>query len=165
MSPIIEEMVQRAFENNNSSSFADCRVAIGSGFEGILHVRLRSKDPIAILELWMITAYLGNRICHDRKDQCQQRQNNPQVLIWSLILDIISNNIKISLQKFYRNEKKKASYTRTTKQSKQNNQKRKQMQQTDTEVEEEKLGHPRDMMIESRYYHQRQMRTLDIVSQ
>lgn len=146
MAPFTEEMVRRAFENNNSSSFADCRLAIGSDFEGILHVRSGKQG-----------SHRNCRVVHDiglfREIESAMlgRVNAdndiiiPKLLIRSLNLDIISNNIKISLQEFSRNEKKKANYTRTTKQI---NQKRKRMEQTDAEVEEETVDHLGEMKID-----------------
>jgi hypothetical protein len=112
-----EDIIRKAFENNNPSSFADCRVAIGVDIDGILHVRSgrqgshRNARIVCDIGLFcdMESAIRGGGAADDDDLQI------PRLMIRSINLDSISQNIKDALLQFAEKEKSVKIYPKQAK--------------------------------------------------
>ena len=167
MASFTEEILQRAFENSCSSSFANCTVSIGVDFDGVLHVRSGKQG-----------SHRDNKVVHDiglfcnlesaimGRDNADEDVIIPKLLIRSVNLDMVSSNTKNSLQQFSRNEKKRASWAKSTKNSKKKNKKRKPEQEEDdgedeADVEEEDIKLLRMKVIEDKRHQDEIMEQLE----
>ena len=136
--PFTEEMIRRAFINNNPSSLADCVATIGTSFEGILHVRSgkqgTSRNAAIVHDIGLFqcmdSAILG----------CATADSDPKLartMLRTVNLSNISDDIRLFLQQFAVKEKKRAGYAQSAKTNKEQARKRRKTEDGDDADEEE----------------------------
>ena len=142
MAPFTENMLRQAFafEGNNPSSFADCRVAIGADIEGVLHVRSgwqgNHQDGKVVHDISLFSDLQSARIGCSNADA---DDIIPIRRIKSVNLDFISDDIKNALRKFAKTRKRRTDNdTKAAKQHEQqesNRRKRTAVESMDADVE------------------------------
>ena len=142
MASFTEKIIRSAFGNDNYSSFAECRVAIGADIDGVLHVRSgkqgshRGAKDVHDISLFpdAESARIGSS-CADDDDLI------PKLKIISVNLDFISDDMKIELKKFARGLKKRTGYAKNAKQKEmQESKQRKIAEEQPMDADEDAVG-------------------------